>query len=185
MSSTARDLAGAAIGLGVFGVGPVAALIVADEVEHFRCGIGCVLVKIDESGKFVVERTIAHKISEASNDDVEGRLDVGDTILRVDDTWLHAQHTLQEVTSLIRGKEGTFVRLLVIKKDDNLPALISIARRRLAGSKTEMLGALWQVRFPKIMDSCLRVMSAYSVEYSIEAVSSPGRKTIFPGSMTQ
>lgn len=152
MSSAARDLAGAAIGLGVLGVGPVAAMIVADEVEHFRCGIGCVLIK-SQAGKFVVERTISKKSSDQAVES-EGRLDEGDTILRIDDAWLHPHFSLQEVSSLIRGKEGTFVRLLVIKKNDSLPALLSIARRRLAGSKTELLGALWQVqteyRFPTV-----------------------------------
>ena len=145
MSAAARDLAGAAIGVGVLGVGPVAALIVADEVEHFRCGIGCVLAKDPATGKFLVDRTISQKSSEPASE-IEPRLEVGDTLLRVDETWLHPKLSVQEVSSLIRGQQGTSVRLLVIKKNDSNPALITIARRRLAGSKTELLGALWQVR---------------------------------------
>jgi C-terminal processing protease CtpA/Prc len=142
-----RDLAGAAIGAGVIGVAPVAALIVADEVEHFRCGIGCVLTKDPSTGKFIVDSIISQK-SPDSPSDADNRLDEGDTILKIEDTWLHFHHSIQEVSSMIRGKEGTAVRLLVIKRNKSNPALVSIVRRRLAGSKTEMLGALWQARAP-------------------------------------
>ncbi len=144
MSSAARDLAGAAIGVGVLGVAPVAALIVADEVEHFRCGIGCVLVKEQPAGKFIVGRIISQK-SPDSPSETDNHLEEGDTILKIDDTWLHAHHSIQEASSLIRGREGTAVRLMVVKRNEFTPALVSIVRRRLAGSKTEMLGALWQV----------------------------------------
>ncbi len=122
---------------------PVAALIVADEVEHFRCGIGCVITKDQLTGKFTVDRMITQKCNDSS--EVDNYLDEGDTILKIEDTWLHSHHSIQEVSSLIRGKEGTAVRLLVVKRNEYNPTLLTITRRRLAGSKTEMLGALWQV----------------------------------------
>ena len=148
MSAVTRDLAGAAIGAGVLGVAPVAALIVADEVEHFRCGIGCVLTKDQTTGKFMVDRIISRRSPDAPSEAKNRRLDEGDTILKIEDTWLHFNHSIQEVSSLIRGKEGTAVRLLVVKRSELNPALVSIVRRRLAGSKTEMLGALWQASTP-------------------------------------
>jgi C-terminal processing protease CtpA/Prc len=145
MSAVTRDLAGAAIGVGVIGVAPVAALILADEVEHFRCGIGCVIVKDESTGKFIVDRMVSQKSPDSPNK-LNNHLDEGDTILKIEDTWLHSHHSVQDVSSLIRGKEGTAVRLLVVKTNERTPALVSITRRRLAGSKTEMLGALWQAR---------------------------------------
>jgi C-terminal processing protease CtpA/Prc len=146
-TSAVRDFAGAAIGIGVLGVAPVAAMIVADEVEHFRCGIGCVLQREAVTGRFVVERAMRSQPKSCDEDELEE----GDLILRVADTWLKAHHSLQDVSALIRGREGTILNLLVLKPDSYTPISVSMVRRRLPGAKTEMLGALWQVRACKLV----------------------------------
>lgn len=48
-----------------------------------------------------------------------------------------------EVSGLIRGKEGSLVFILVRKADGRVKK-VRLVRQRQPGSKTELLGALWQ-----------------------------------------
>lgn len=68
--------------------------------------------------------------------------DEGDEFLQIDSTRVQGM-SLDDVSGLIRGKEGSVV-MVIVRKVDGSVRTVRMVRQRLPGSKTEMLGALWQ-----------------------------------------
>lgn len=68
----------------------------------------------------------------------------GDEVLRVDGFHVvRGSTSVDEVSSHIRGKEGSIVTM-VVRKPSGEVRTIRLVRARLPGHKTELLGALWQ-----------------------------------------
>jgi hypothetical protein len=61
---------------------------------------------------------------------------------QIDDKNVHGM-SVGEVSGLIRGKEGSLV-FIVVRKADGRVRKVRLVRQRQPGSKTELLGALWQ-----------------------------------------
>lgn len=118
----------------LMGVG-VATLLAADEIEHHRCGIACVL-EDTPSGGLAFQRIIRGGAADNT------ALEEGDVLLEVDG---HSVDGLgvAGASDYIRGKEGSYVVLKVAKRSGAV-TMISLQRQRVPGSKAELLGALWQ-----------------------------------------
>mmetsp|Transcript_9690 Transcript_9690/g.24009 ORF Transcript_9690/g.24009 Transcript_9690/m.24009 type:complete len:318 (-) Transcript_9690:3630-4583(-) len=120
------------------GVGAVASLLVADEVEHHRCGIGCVLESNHSTGGVYFSKIVRGGTAAVSG------IQEGDEIVQVDRTPLvKGRDTVDSVSGYIRGKEGSVVTICVRKPWGKVVS-VRLVRQRLPGSKAELLGALWQ-----------------------------------------
>mmetsp|Transcript_45974 Transcript_45974/g.111924 ORF Transcript_45974/g.111924 Transcript_45974/m.111924 type:complete len:254 (-) Transcript_45974:155-916(-) len=118
------------------GVGAVAGHLLAEEVEHYRCGIG-VILESDQEGRTRIGGLI--KGGTGFNSDLEH----SDELLAVDQHVVERGMRIEDVAAYIRGKEGSILTL-VVRKRGGMIATVKLVRQRLPGAKAEMLGALWQ-----------------------------------------
>mmetsp|Transcript_26564 Transcript_26564/g.41580 ORF Transcript_26564/g.41580 Transcript_26564/m.41580 type:complete len:277 (+) Transcript_26564:453-1283(+) len=118
------------------GVGAVTTMLFLDEVEHHRCGIGCIL---EDSAEGEIYIKAIMKGGTADNTAVHE----GDVIERVDDHVVHRGMTVAQVSHFVRGKEGSVVTLW-IRRPGGDRLTVRLLRQRVPGSKAEMLGMLWQ-----------------------------------------
>lgn len=148
-----------------FFVEPVQARLDSDDLAGTYGGIGSYLTR-NEDGELALEPFEDSPAAEAG-------ILIGDILLRVDDTEITPEMSLDEIVSIVRGPEGSTVRLQV-RTGDNAPRELDVTRREIplpsvSHRVLEQDDTIGLIRMTRFADT-----SADEVEAAIEDLRSQG-----------
>ncbi len=94
----------------------------AEKMANAYVGVGITILQQEDNAGFLIMEVTAGGPAEAAG------LEVDDVLIQVEDTDVRAMDA-QQVRDLVRGKEGTFVRMTVLRKEE--PVTFSVERRKV------------------------------------------------------